>query len=200
MARNDLIPFDNTTEAGRERARQAGRKGGLTRARNAAARKAREAEAQAAAAEQGAILVPMRRPDEYVDVMRQAVEGFKRDELGPQAAAAAQFLIGRILAGDIEVGSRDIAPLIDTLVTITRLEEGQSTSNHVHLRVDGADAITHLRQLRAQGQGHNGADESTPQPIEATASKSTTQGEQTPHLEREGGQGGTPGSTTPDDV
>ena len=91
---------------------------------------------------------------------------FNREDVGRQAAAVAAMLLGKIANGSIEVKSADVAGLLQVLVTITRLEEGLSTSNHTHLSVTGEAVLERIERLRAQHAAtvSGGADET----IEAT--------------------------------
>lgn len=132
----NLRMFDDTEE-GRARARELGARGGKKRAENA--RKRREA----AEAEN-------RDPVEALELLSGR---FNREDLGPMSAQVAMMLLGKITSGEIEVQGRDVANLIQVLVNVTRLEEGQSTNNTVHVALSAGDAMERIRMLRAQGQG-----------------------------------------------
>ena len=152
-------------------------------------------------------VLPARAADEEVDPniafalpIERLSEGFNRDELGDYAAKLAMWTMSRIMTGEIEIQGRDASALIDVLVKVVRLEEGQSTDNSLRVTVSADEARARLQGLRAQGQAPMPTSE-TPPVIETTAGEHTptaTNAEGTTHPP--GGQGGTPGSTPPDDV
>ena len=144
----NLTPFSNTPE-GREKAREAGRKGGLQRAKNAAARKAAEAGDAAAA----------------IARMRQVGNEFKREDLGDQAAAVAQLLLARITNGEIEIQGRDVSSLLDVLVTIVRLEEGKATSHVATMNMDAGGVLDRIAALRGE---HSVIDDGSAKAIDGT--------------------------------
>lgn len=129
----NLLPFDSTEE-GRQKARENGRKGGLKRAENARKRKALEA----------------KDAESLQRVMADLTTHFNREELADQAAAVASMLLSRVASGDIEINGRDVSGLLDTLVTIVRLEEGKATSHVATLSMDGADVLDRIQMLREQ--------------------------------------------------
>ena len=142
---HNLIPF-NSTEEGRARARELGAKGGRKRAANAAAK------ADVTRAARG----------ELITTLTELTERFNRDDLGNQAAGVAQMLMGRIANGEIEVSGRDVSGLIQVLVNVTRLEEGQSTENSLRLTLSADDAMDRIKVLRAQGAGGGAIELETP--------------------------------------
>ena len=61
-------------------------------------------------------------------LLSDLVAACPREQLGPAAAAVAQDVIARILAGDIKIRhAGDAADLIRTLHAVARLEESQPT-------------------------------------------------------------------------
>lgn len=131
MTAEHLQPF----EKGSERAREAGRKGGLTRARNAAAKRANET------ADSEGITAALQR----------IAESFNRDDISQNAAAVTNMLLGQIAAGSIEVSGRDVAGLLDVLVSIVRLEEGKATSHHAVVNTE--QVLARIEQLRQEAGG-----------------------------------------------
>jgi hypothetical protein len=79
-------------------------------------------------------------------------ESFERDELGADAAAAAGWLLGRIVTGGIPIrNGAEAAELLRALVDVARLEAGESTSNTVVAHV-GPGAVTAVLALRDQAR------------------------------------------------
>ena len=109
----NLAPF-NDTEEGRARAREQGRKGGLARAKKYEAKRS----------------IAVKSGEEVALQLEVVARSFSREDLGQNAAAVASLLLGRIAAGEIEISGRDVAGLLDVLVTVVRLEEGLATSHH----------------------------------------------------------------------
>jgi hypothetical protein len=131
----NLVMFDDTEE-GRARARELGRKGGQTRARNAAAKRG----------------LATKTGQERALSLTEVTTRFNRADLSENAAAVANLLLGRIAAGEIKVDGRDVSALLDVLVTIVRLEEGLATSHHQTVSVTG-DVMARIEALRAQHGG-----------------------------------------------
>jgi hypothetical protein len=123
---SNLVPFTPETAA------EAGRRSGeAKRARKVAA----SADVRTAAA--------------ALDQVRAA---FSRDQLGPDAAAAASYIVGRIVAGSIPLrNGSEAAELLRALVDVARLEAGQATSASAVLHV-GADATARVLALRDQAR------------------------------------------------
>lgn len=147
----NLIVFSKDDPEARARAREQGRKGGLKRAENARRRKALEARASKDAIEQ----------------LEDLTSRFNREDLGRNAAAVANMLMGRVVSGEIEVTGKDVASLVEVLVNIARLEAGQATSHTVSASMD-TDAvlarIDEIRSAHATGSGEQAgveADSST---------------------------------------
>ena len=132
----NLKPFGQDAE-GKRLASEAGRKSGEAR------RKKREQRE----------LSNIVEPDQISHKLDEVLTSFKREELGPSAASAAQYLIGRVISGGIEIPGNAVGGLIETLVGIARLESGLSTSNSVHVSMSSSDALARLENLRAVGGG-----------------------------------------------
>ena len=127
----NLKPFGQDTE-GKRLASEAGRKSGEAR------RKKREQRQ----------LSNITEPDQISHKLDEVLTSFKREELGPTAASAAQYLIGRVITGGIEIPGNAVGGLIETLVGIARLEGGLSTSNSVHVSMSSGDVLARLESLR----------------------------------------------------
>jgi hypothetical protein len=174
----NLRPF-NDTEEGRERARELGRKGGLERARRAAEKRE---------AEQANSL-------ELHQALDRLSERFNRDDLGETAANVALMLMAKVANGEIEVTGRDVSNLIQVLVNVTRLEEGQATSHETRLVVSGAEAMERINALRARAEGQ------TAEALQPVLEENYESGgerlraEVTGDSRTEGGQGRSPGDT-----
>jgi hypothetical protein len=135
MSTSQLTPF--TTET----AREMGRRSGEARRAGKVARSKDVRTASAA-------LVEVR-------------EAFDRDRLGPDAAAAAGYVIGRIVTGSIPIRhAEDAATLLRALVDVARLEAGQPTTATAVLHV-GADATARVLALRDQARAALGMASST---------------------------------------
>lgn len=130
-AEKNLVPF-GSDEEGRKKAAEAGRKGGLARARNAEARKAAVTDTAKA----------------WKTSLDNLAASFNREDLGPQAANVASMLLGQIARGDVEIASKDMASLLDTLVNIVRLEEGKATSHTASVSLAGGDVLNKIAALR----------------------------------------------------
>lgn len=130
-AEKNLIPF-GSDEEGRKKAAEAGRKGGLARARNAEARKAAVTDTAKA----------------WKSSLDMLAASFNREDLGEQAANVASMLLGQIARGDVEIASKDMASLLDTLVNIVRLEEGKATSHTASVSLAGGDVLNKIAALR----------------------------------------------------
>ena len=71
---------------------------------------------------------------------------FQRDDLGQQTAAVAAMILAKLAAGQVPIRhAGDAAELLKVLVDITRLEEGQSTSNVLHGSVQIVERIEAMR-------------------------------------------------------
>lgn len=123
----NLVPFTSET------AKEAGRKGGLARARNAAARKTVE------------------RGDgkSWATELATLQEQFNREDIGANAAAVAQMILGKLATGELEINSRDVSSLLDTLVSIVRLEEGKATSHTATVTMEGG-VLERIEALRTR--------------------------------------------------
>lgn len=132
---NNLTPF--TGEEGRKRASEAGKK-------SAAVRRAKRDNKE---------LAKVRTSNDLNKALTDIKSTFDRGTLADSAASTAQYLMGLIVTGAVEVTGRDMASLIQTLVDVARLEEGQSTSNAVVAHVSSKDAIAHLAALRGEDEG-----------------------------------------------
>ena len=130
-AEKNLVPF-GSDEEGRKKAAEAGRKGGLARARNAEARKTAVTDTAKA----------------WKTSLDNLAASFNREDLGPQAANVASMLLGQIARGDVEIASKDMASLLDTLVNIVRLEEGKATSHTASVSLAGGDVLNKIAALR----------------------------------------------------
>jgi hypothetical protein len=95
----------------------AARKGGQTRAANAAARRA-------------AALGP-------VAALEAVADRFSRDQLGTMAAAVAMWTMGEVVAGRQKV--RDPAAWVRVLVDVARLEAGEVTAATASVHVTPGD-------------------------------------------------------------
>ena len=80
--------------------------------------------------------------------LNDLINTFKRDQLPQSAAAAAQYLIAKVVSGGIEIPGNAVGGLIETLLNMARLEEGQSTSNSVVAHMSSKDALDRLVELR----------------------------------------------------
>jgi hypothetical protein len=77
----------------------------------------------------------------------------QRDDLGPQAAAVAADILGRISAGEIpcrHVG--DAAELLRVLVDVARLEAGETTTNAAVVHVSARDVAEHVNDLQRRAR------------------------------------------------
>ena len=127
-AEKNLVPFGKD----KEKAREAGRKGGLARARNAEAKKLGE----------------IQNAKAWKLSLEHLQASFNREDLGSQAALVTQMLLGKIARGDVEIASKDMASLLDTLVNIVRLEEGKATSHTASVSLAGGDVLNKIEALR----------------------------------------------------
>jgi hypothetical protein len=84
------------------------------------------------------------------DAVADLISTFERGNLAEAAAAGCQYLIALVVTGAVEVSGKDIAPLAQTFLDIARLEEGQSTSNHVVAHLSSKETLTRLTELRGQ--------------------------------------------------
>ena len=76
----------------------------------------------------------------------------RREDLGPNAAGVASWLMGRIVQGAIPIRNGDeAASLLRALVDVARLEAGESTSNTLVAHV-GAGAAAEVIALRDQAR------------------------------------------------
>jgi hypothetical protein len=84
-----------------------------------------------------------------LDTLRDTVD---RDHLGPNAAAVASWLMGKVVAGSVPIrNGEEAATLLRALVDVARLEAGESTSNAIVAHV-GAGAAAEVRALRDQAR------------------------------------------------
>lgn len=74
---------------------------------------------------------------EPLQVLELVGDSFRRDQLGPLAAAAAMWTIGEVVAGRQKV--RDPAAWVRVLVDVARLEAGEVTSASASLVVTPGD-------------------------------------------------------------
>jgi len=116
-------------EKGSKRAREAGRKGGQTRSKNALAKRA--------------------LTTELTETLQQLQKGFKREQLGPTAAALAISLIIRAETGEIEITGKDLPEMLKVLVEVVRLEAGQATSLTAVGHVSDVSVMEQLREMRS---------------------------------------------------
>ncbi len=123
-SKKNLVMF----EKGSDRAREAGRKGG----------RARAAKHATARVNTSALAVQL----------TQLQTSFKREALGPAAAALCVALIVRVELGEIKVEGKDLPALLQVLLDITRLEAGEATSQSVVAHISSSDAIARLKVLR----------------------------------------------------
>lgn len=88
---------------------------------------------------------------EVAGVLASFRQSFERGDLGENAAAAASWLIGRVVTGRIPVRhASDAAALLTVLVDVARLEAGEPTSLAVVGHVSGSDRVRELqRRARA---------------------------------------------------
>lgn len=136
----NLKPYGTTPEA-KARAKAAGIKSGEVRRANKQAKE----------------LAQTTNSTDLHNHLTKLVTTFKRDQLPQTAAAAAQYLIAKVISGHIEITGKDVAPLIATLVDVARLEEGQSTSNAVVAHMSSKEALDRLTLLRQeQGASNTG--------------------------------------------
>lgn len=131
MTNPNLQPFAK----GDPRAVEAGRKGAeVKRQKREALKIVRVADARAGAA-----------------ILATLTEGYQRDQLGASAAGAAQHVIARIANGEIPIkDASDAAALLKVLHDMTRLEEGQSTSNIMHGTIDAGAILQRIEALRGE--------------------------------------------------
>jgi hypothetical protein len=123
-----LHPF----RKGDPRAAEYGRKGGEARRARAAA--------QASSARAVALVL---------DEVRGT---FSRETLGPDAAAAAGWVVAQVVAGKVPMRNADeAATLLRALVDVARLEGGESTDMRVVAHI-GADATAAVLALRDQAR------------------------------------------------
>lgn len=120
-SRANLRPF----VAGDPRAVAAARKGAETRRARSEARRLQSSEPLA--------------------VLEHVRSTFKREDLGPIAAAAAVWTIGEVVAGRQRV--RDPAAWVRVLVDVARLEAGEVTALTARVEV-GSDALAEAIALR----------------------------------------------------
>ena len=85
--------------------------------------------------------------------LTELVTTFERGNLPLAAAAAAQYLIARVLTGGITIEGRDVASLISALVDVARLEGGQSTSHTVIAHMSSVETMERLQELRGPDAG-----------------------------------------------
>lgn len=130
-AQKNLVPFGKDEES-KKRASEAGRKGGLARARNAEAKKLEVTDTAKA----------------WKLQLDMLADTFNREELGSQAANVASMLLGKIASGAVEISGKDMASLLDTLVNIVRLEEGKATSHTASVSLAGGDVLNKIEALR----------------------------------------------------
>lgn len=130
-AQKNLVPFGKDEES-KKRASEAGRKGGLARARNAEAKKLEVTDTAKA----------------WKLQLDMLADTFNREELGSQAANVASMLLGKIASGAVEISGKDMASLLDTLVNIVRLEEGKATSHTASVSLAGGDVLNKIAALR----------------------------------------------------
>lgn len=80
--------------------------------------------------------------------LRRVREAYKREELGPNAAAMAQHLMSQVITGQIPVrNGAEAAELIRCGVDIARLEAGQNTSQTAHIAMSAAEVQARLADL-----------------------------------------------------
>lgn len=138
MAQTDTTANLQPFTKGDPRAVEAGRKGAEVRRAN----RARQAgDAQTVATE----LATLRA-------------SFERETLGPNAAAAAQWLIARVTRGDIPVRNGDeAAALLRAFVDVARLEAGEATAHSIHATIDRGEAVARVAALQARAREVLGA-------------------------------------------
>jgi hypothetical protein len=95
---------------------------------------------------------------QVVKVLDTLRDTARREDLGPNAAGVASWLLGRIVQGAIPVrNGGEAADLLRALVDVARLEAGESTSNTLvaHVGAGAAAEVIALRDQarRALGQG-----------------------------------------------
>lgn len=85
-------------------------------------------------------------------VLGEVRDTFDRETLGPDAAAAAGWVVAQVVAGKVPMRNADeAATLLRALVDVARLEAGQSTSNAVVAHV-GPNAVASILELRDQAR------------------------------------------------
>ena len=131
----NLQPFDATPE-GRERARELGR-------RSAEVRKAKRLARQS---EGGKALAGL---PELRESLQETQQEFGEVSISQATRAVAAKILSQLAAGEIKVEGKDAAGLLDTLIGLARLEEGQSTSNAVVAHISTAAAMEKVKELRA---------------------------------------------------
>lgn len=84
-----------------------------------------------------------------VEALGTLRDSFDREDLGPTAAAFAQWLMAAALKGDIKVAGKDLAPLLKTLVDIARLEAGEATSHTAvaHVSATADQVLGQIQQM-----------------------------------------------------
>jgi hypothetical protein len=76
---------------------------------------------------------------------------FQRDDIGTHSAAVAAMILAKIAAGQVPIRhAADAAELLKVLHDMTRLEEGQSTSNILHGTIDSGAIIARIEELRGE--------------------------------------------------
>ena len=121
---DQLTPFDS------ESASRAGKRSAEVRRQRALAR-------QVAAADDARTLA------NHLETYSQT---FQREDLSTNTAAVAAMILAKLAAGQVPIRhAGDAAELLKVLVDITRLEEGQSTSNVLHGSVEIVKRIEAMR-------------------------------------------------------
>lgn len=81
--------------------------------------------------------------------LRRVRDAYKREELGPNAAALAQHLMAQVINGQIPVrNGAEAAELIRCGVDIARLEAGQATSQTAHIALSAEQVQARLAELQ----------------------------------------------------
>lgn len=84
-----------------------------------------------------------------------------RDELGGSCAAAAQWVVARVVAGQIPVRhAGDAAELLRVLVDVARLEEGSATSVALVGHLGGSDLSAAVAAMRDRARAALASDAS----------------------------------------
>ena len=128
-----LQPFDTSTEAGRKRASDAGKKGAATREANR--KRAANALAQL---------------EHQTDLMQQAAQDvIKPGDIPATCEAAIEHTIHRVNMGELQLPGNAVADYLLALNTIARLAKGQATTHTATTTITTKQTTERLKQLQA---------------------------------------------------